>query len=121
MHRRDCRASSLWGIQNERQRYQGRWRRLSSELPCPARGDRKHYSTRLRAGTDAGIPRRISLAKTKLRLKANSYGRPLLSNFTTVTTIYSTGHAEVRTINPNTASPLPVLARLRAGIGALNC
>src|SRR5206468_11668021 len=103
VHRRDCWTSSFWRIQNERQRYQGRWRRLSPELSRPARGNRKYDSPRLRAGTDAGVSGRISLAQTALTFRYSpayqsrrsesggnqraSYGRPLLSNFTTVTTM----------------------------------
>ena len=62
VHGRDRRPPPLWRIQNERQRYQGRWRRLSSELSRAARSDRKYEPPRFRSRTVARVSRRISLA-----------------------------------------------------------
>ena len=62
VHGRDRRPPPLWRIQDERQRYQGRWRRLSSELSRATRSDRKHEPPRFRSRTVARVSRRISLA-----------------------------------------------------------
>src|SRR5438552_11777093 len=59
MYRRRGRAPSVWWIQNERRRDQGRRRRLFAQLRCSTCRDRKYYATRICARRNAALSRGV--------------------------------------------------------------